>query len=193
MQENNNVRMKQEDRKKQIRQEALKVFIENGYNKTTTKSIAKAAGISEVTLFRYFKSKADIFTETIEPILMSTFKKAIVEATELSPIARLKLILTQRFKIIMKNEKLIKLVLMESNINPELSEMNYLDNSMILLKQEIEQIGFDNETSEFVLRLIMGSILSFLYIPVVDEKKIDNYLNEIIDILLKKQIESRKI
>lgn len=93
----------------------------------------------------------------------------------------------------MKNEKLIKLVLMESNINPELSEMNYLDNSMILLKQEIEQIGFDNETSEFVLRLIMGSILSFLYIPVVDEKKIDNYLNEIINILLKKQIESRKI
>jgi AcrR family transcriptional regulator len=191
--ENNKVRMNKEDRRKQILQSALNVFVENGYNKTTTKGIASAAKISEVTLFRYFESKAEIFTRAIEPILISTLEKAIDDAKALNPVERLKYILKQRLKIILENEKLIKLVLMESNINPELSNVNYIDKTVLLLKEEIKQIGFDHEAYEFVIRLMMGSILSFLYLPVSDEKMIENYVDEIIDILLKKkQAESRK-
>ena len=46
-------RMNREERREQILESALEVFIENGYNKSTTQGIADAAAISEVTLFRY--------------------------------------------------------------------------------------------------------------------------------------------
>ncbi len=53
--------MNKEDREKELLQAALNVFIEKGYKGTTTAEIAKKADISEVTLFRYFKSKDEIF------------------------------------------------------------------------------------------------------------------------------------
>ena len=59
-------RLSRDDRREQIIQAALLVFIEKGYASTTTSEIAKTAGISEVTLFRNFTSKREIFYAGIE-------------------------------------------------------------------------------------------------------------------------------
>jgi AcrR family transcriptional regulator len=39
---------------------ALKLFAEKGFYRTTTKEVAKAAGIAEGTLFNYFETKEDL-------------------------------------------------------------------------------------------------------------------------------------
>lgn len=52
-------------RKKQILMSAIKVFARSTYHGSTTKSIAKEAGVTEALLYRYFGSKRDIFTEAI--------------------------------------------------------------------------------------------------------------------------------
>ena len=77
-------RMKKEDRKNQILEASRKVFVEKGYNGSTTAEIAKAADVSEVTLFRYFSSKKEIFLEGIEPILLSTLETTINTSAEFS-------------------------------------------------------------------------------------------------------------
>lgn len=48
-----------------ILQAARELFAERGYAKTTTRDIAKRARASEVLLFRYFNSKAELFEEAI--------------------------------------------------------------------------------------------------------------------------------
>lgn len=57
------------ERKAEIRQEILDtsktMFYENGYDKTSTRKIAKTVGIAEGTIFNYFDTKADIFLEVI--------------------------------------------------------------------------------------------------------------------------------
>ena len=45
---------------------ALDLFSDQGYNDTTTKQIAEAAGVNEVTLFRHFGTKEKLFQETTE-------------------------------------------------------------------------------------------------------------------------------
>ena len=62
-------RMTKEKRRLQIIDSAMKLFMKKGYQGTTTANIAKEAGISEITLFRYFSSKKALFKEGIEPIL----------------------------------------------------------------------------------------------------------------------------
>lgn len=58
-------------------QAARELFAERGYPNTTTRDIAKRAGASEVLLFRYFNSKAQLFEEAIsEPF--DTFMRQIV-------------------------------------------------------------------------------------------------------------------
>ena len=69
--------MKKENRRKQILDAAMTVFVEKGFLGSTTLEIAKTAGVSEVTLFRYFSSKKEIFLEGIEPILFSTLEDTI--------------------------------------------------------------------------------------------------------------------
>lgn len=51
--------------KEKIIRAGLKVFNQKGYDKTTTRSIAKEAGVNEVTLFRLFGTKENILKEVI--------------------------------------------------------------------------------------------------------------------------------
>ncbi|NWF97529.1 MAG: TetR/AcrR family transcriptional regulator [Nitrospirae bacterium] len=51
--------------KEKILKTAIKLFSKKGYLGATTKEIAKEAGIAEVTLFRYFPSKENLFEETL--------------------------------------------------------------------------------------------------------------------------------
>ena len=179
-------RMSKEDRRLQILQSALDVFIENGYNKATTQGIADATGISEVTLFRYFDSKKEIFTEAIEPILISTLRKTIVASKDLGPIETLKYILVERLRIITKHNKVIKLILMENAINKEIANIDYIGRTSLLLKQSFKESGIKNGDDEFILRLLMGSILSFLYLPESDENKIEDFVDRVLDLLINK-------
>ncbi|MCF7925471.1 MAG: TetR/AcrR family transcriptional regulator [Candidatus Izimaplasma sp.] len=52
-------------RKERIIEVASKRFLEQGFENTSTKAIAKEVGIAEGTLFNYFDSKTDLFFETI--------------------------------------------------------------------------------------------------------------------------------
>lgn len=184
MEKNPKSRMSKEDRRLQILESALDVFIENGFNKATTQGIAKSAGISEVTLFRYFDSKKEIFTEAIEPILISTLEKSIGDAKDLNQVDKLKYILTQRLKMITKHNKVIKLILMENEINKEISNIDYIGKTSLLLKQAIKESGLKNGEDEFILRLLMGSILSFLYLPEIDEERIEEFVERVLDICI---------
>lgn len=76
------------EEKARIRQSLLDVagrlFIEQGYENTSTKSIAKEVGIAEGTLFNYFKTKADLFIEvaTVEYFDMHFESVANINLTE---------------------------------------------------------------------------------------------------------------
>ncbi|OCT16286.1 hypothetical protein A8709_02300 [Paenibacillus pectinilyticus] len=54
--------------KKSIRKAALSEFKKHGYLKASIRQIADAAGITPGNIYRYFKSKDDLFDELIQPI-----------------------------------------------------------------------------------------------------------------------------
>jgi AcrR family transcriptional regulator len=56
-------RMSAEDRKLAIVKAALPLFARNGFAETTTKEIAKAAGVSEPLLYKHFPSKEALYLE----------------------------------------------------------------------------------------------------------------------------------
>lgn len=51
--------------KKKIIKAARELFEENGFAATTTKEISSRAGVSEVTLFRHFETKRNLFEQTV--------------------------------------------------------------------------------------------------------------------------------
>jgi AcrR family transcriptional regulator len=56
----------EDETKQRIIQGAAQAFAKQGYDGTTTREIAQAAGVNEVTLFRHFGNKKNIFMAVVE-------------------------------------------------------------------------------------------------------------------------------
>jgi AcrR family transcriptional regulator len=68
-----------EIRKNEIMQTALKLFLKQGYEKTSTNDIIRELGLSRGGLYHHFKSKEEILDSAISSLLLSELKNA--EAT----------------------------------------------------------------------------------------------------------------
>ncbi len=53
-------------RRQSILAAARRLFLEHGYHATTTRQIARAGGVSDALVYRYFPSKRDLFDAVIE-------------------------------------------------------------------------------------------------------------------------------
>lgn len=155
-------------RRQQIIDGAIKVFTEKGFHNATTKEIAKAAGITEGTLYNYVQSKEDIIYivyDYITSILRSDLEKAI--ALEKDPKKRLRAALLQNLKSINEHQDIILFMYQESG---------YLDRESLyaILSRETEYIElFESLLHEYLGEEITNStkvkitadLLS--YIPVI--------------------------
>lgn len=63
-----------------LQQAALELFAKHGYAATSTAAIAKRAGVTEMTLFRHFPSKAAL-------VLSDPFDPVIVDAVRSRPLS----------------------------------------------------------------------------------------------------------
>lgn len=59
-------RMAGEERRLQILRVAMRLFSHRGFRGTTTKEIAKAAGVSEAMVFRHFATKEDLYSAILD-------------------------------------------------------------------------------------------------------------------------------
>jgi AcrR family transcriptional regulator len=59
-------RMAGEERRLQLLRVAMRLFSQRGFRGTTTKEIAKAAGVSEAMVFRHFATKQDLYSAILD-------------------------------------------------------------------------------------------------------------------------------
>ncbi len=71
-----------------IQKEAMRLFLDKGFQATTIEEIAEAVEISPSTFFNYFPSKEDVvLQDDLDPMMIDIFN---AEPRELSPIAALR-------------------------------------------------------------------------------------------------------
>lgn len=177
-------RMSKEDRRNQILESALKTFVEKGYNGATTLDIAKDANIAEVTLFRYFDTKEDIFKSAIEPLILESFKEIIEVSSNLRPYDKFKVVLKNRIKFVNEYRGVIKLILMESEFNPIVAEYDFIDKITFLIESTVKESGLIVKDFSVLIRIIRGTILSFLYDKETSEENIDFHIARLIEMLI---------
>ena len=59
-------RFSSEERRNQLIRIAVRLFSQRGFEATTTRSIAAAAGVSEATIFQHFKSKEELYSSIFD-------------------------------------------------------------------------------------------------------------------------------
>jgi AcrR family transcriptional regulator len=100
---------------------ALELLYERGYEGTTTRAISESAGVNEVTLFRKFGSKRDLFfavidreTDIAEHLTDDQFAFSGDLETDLLMAGQ------QMTHHMMERGKLIKIVMMEATRDPDI-------------------------------------------------------------------------
>ncbi len=97
--------------KEKILKTAIKLFSQKGYLGATTKEIAKEAGIAEVTLFRYFPSKENLFEETLSVYSFLPVLKGLLPKLTSRPFEEaLKIIALEYLNTLESKKYLIKIM-----------------------------------------------------------------------------------
>lgn len=106
-----NGKMSRDERRVQIAEATLSIIARSGVKSLTTAAIAKEVGVSEGNLYRHFKNKDEIFSETVE-MIREGLKKNLENVLKLeSPsLKKLKKAYTLHLDYIEKNEGIPRLV-----------------------------------------------------------------------------------
>lgn len=120
---------------------AAKLFSEQGYDRTSTAQIEKTAGISEGTVFKYFKSKENLKAEIIYPIIstiLPLYGDAFVEdirTKNLDLESFIRFIVYDRFQFIKANKEIVMIIL-----NELVLDKNAFDKLVEILDQRFDII-----------------------------------------------------
>jgi len=107
---------------------AMELFSEDGFDGTSTVDVAKRAGISQATIFKYFHTKQDLMLAVVRPVMEHFFPKYRDEF--FAGIARQKTLtemvhfmVTDRYAFIKGNEEAVKIIAMEMMTNADMREL----------------------------------------------------------------------
>ncbi len=88
-----------QDRREEILEKAVKVFLKKGYEKATMRDLGKTVGIQAPGLYHYFKSKKDILHQINEDSWQKLHEMILDKAKELNdPEERIKLYIRNMIK-----------------------------------------------------------------------------------------------
>ena len=132
---------------------ALELFSRYGFNGTTTRELARKAEVTEVTLFRYFPTKENLFAEVVCVYLPSPdFKETVSQAKAMSYRESLKFIASAFLEGLYQNEGLIRIMYMQAQSHYQLMENIYaslVKNLVILLADYFEEMQQKNLIRKF--------------------------------------------
>jgi AcrR family transcriptional regulator len=132
-------RKSKENRQNEFIDSAKKIFIAKGYNATTIRDIAKEAGCSDGLMFRYFKSKADLFIAIINEgqnknkiTIEECFSFRLSKEDQIYKIME---VYINKFK---DYEQLIRMMLLRALNDPSFEETKKLFKDTSFLNKQIE-------------------------------------------------------
>jgi len=113
-----------DDTRQRILQAAAEIMAEKGYVGTTTKAIAEAAGVNEVTLFRHFGSKRNLLSEMISQHSALPGLTELIESQLTGDYHEdLIRLATVFFRAITERKEALRLMLCEARELPEVREV----------------------------------------------------------------------
>ncbi|MBZ5215570.1 MULTISPECIES: TetR/AcrR family transcriptional regulator [Bacillus] len=163
------MRQSKENRKEQILEAGLEVFAEKGYYNTTTALIAEKAGISQPYIFRFYKTKEELFGAALDRAferILQTFQN--VESSSEQIVANM-IKAYEELSVSHPNEialQVIGLSVTEESIrNCSKTGLSRIRNYTLERFQEANVPNAEREVTTFLARGILCNISYFLDLP----------------------------
>ncbi|KRN93394.1 TetR/AcrR family transcriptional regulator [Pediococcus stilesii] len=181
----------------------LDLFAKQGYDGTSTAQIAEYAGVSQATIFKYFKTKQDLLVAIIGPVMQNFFPlyrdDFLAKLKEFKTLREFVHFFVQnRYKFAKDNEDAVMILMTQVLVSPQVRKLiiDTLKRSDRSIPNEVGQIlkntgEIRSDLDEVTLvRTLIGSIGSYLiqsrFLGVKDEQHDLRLIEEQIISFLKK-------
>ncbi|MBC6471822.1 MAG: TetR/AcrR family transcriptional regulator [Hormoscilla sp. GM102CHS1] len=105
-----------------ILQAAQRLFAHKGYDGTTTRDLAQAAGVAEGTIFRHFDSKKAILIEIASAGWIEILTDLLTDLSEMASYRAVAQMMRRRMVNMQKNNDLLRICFMEAQFHPDLRD-----------------------------------------------------------------------
>ena len=127
--------------KKKTLESAIKLLAKQGYNGTSTLQIAKEAGVSQATVFKYFKTKEDLLYSIIVPVIPKLFSSFLGRIKKANSVQELiSYVVRDRFEFLEENRNTVRIVFSELLTNEELKKQLLFSISKIFEEFDIADL-----------------------------------------------------
>jgi AcrR family transcriptional regulator len=105
-----------------ILQAARRLFASQGFDGTTTRDLAQAAGVAEGTLFRHFPNKKAILVEVATAGWVEILTDLLTELSEMGSYKAVAQVMRRRMWNMQKSADLMRVCFMEAQFHPDLRD-----------------------------------------------------------------------
>jgi TetR/AcrR family fatty acid metabolism transcriptional regulator len=180
-----------EARRNQILDAAAAVFAEKGFHRATTKEIARAAGVSEGTIYNYFDSKADLLIGIMTRLAeLETLDEELMGALQGDVHDFFIAMFRHRMGRIQQGQEMLQAVLPEVMVNPELRErfyQQYVLRIATLLEQYLRariELGHIRSVDvPLAVRTVQGMFVGLLLLRILGDEPLRSGWDELPEVL----------
>jgi TetR/AcrR family transcriptional regulator, cholesterol catabolism regulator len=161
----------QAHRRREIFDTTLNLILAKGFQETSMREIAEAAGMGKSSLYDYFKTKDEILVFVLEEeTQMLTDKAREIAALDLPPDQRLRQVMAMHMAFMQENANLFAILTVEAQrlklaSQKRIQERRYAYQNLVkeIIEQGIAQGCFREVNPLLAARLLITSLVSILY------------------------------
>ncbi len=146
----------------QILQAARHLFAHKGYDDTTTRDLATAAGVAEGTLFRHFSNKKAILIAIVTEGWVEILTDLLTELSAMSNYKAVAQLLYRRMINLHKNADMMRICFLEAQFHPELRDR--IQSEIISKMTDVTEAFFETAIQKGVYRPMNPKIIAQLFL-----------------------------
>ena len=141
---------------------AQRLFASSGYDGTTTRDLAQAAGVAEGTLFRHFANKKAILVEVATQGWVEILTDLLTELSEMGSYKAVAQVMRRRMWHFQKNADMMRVCFMEAQFHPELRDR--IQSEVIAKMTDVAEAFFQTAMDKGIYRPMNAKLVAQVFL-----------------------------
>lgn len=129
---------------------AQRLFARRGYDGTTTRDLAQAAGVAEGTLFRHFENKKAILVQVATQGWVELLTDLLTELSEMGSYKAIAQVMRRRMLRMHESADMLRVCFMEAQFHPDLREQ--IQSEVIVKMTDVAEAFFQTAMDRGIYR-----------------------------------------
>ena len=141
---------------------AQRLFALRGYDGTTTRDLASAAGVAEGTIFRHFENKKSILIEVATQGWVEILTDLLTELSEMGSYKAVAQVMRRRMMRMRENSDMMRVCFMEAQFHPELRDR--IQSEVIIKMTDVAEAFFETAMERGIYRRSNPKIVAKVFL-----------------------------